>query len=84
MNQDISTNPFADDKLHEECGIFGIWGKPEPRPSSPWACTRSSIAARRRQASPATTANASTWNGAKAWSAIKFSVGGPIDKLKGR
>lgn len=21
----ISTNPFDDDKLHEECGIFGIW-----------------------------------------------------------
>ncbi len=22
----ISTNPFDDDKLREECGIFGIWG----------------------------------------------------------
>jgi amidophosphoribosyltransferase len=22
----ISTHPFADDKLHEECGIFGIYG----------------------------------------------------------
>ena len=22
----LSTNPFDDDKLHEECGIFGIWG----------------------------------------------------------
>ena len=23
---DASTNPFADDKLHEECGVFGIFG----------------------------------------------------------
>jgi amidophosphoribosyltransferase len=23
------TNPFDDDKLHEECGIFGIYGHPE-------------------------------------------------------
>ncbi len=22
----FSTNPFDDDKLHEECGVFGIWG----------------------------------------------------------
>ncbi len=22
----LSTNPFDDDKLHEECGIFGVWG----------------------------------------------------------
>ncbi|MCW5773326.1 MAG: amidophosphoribosyltransferase, partial [Rhodospirillaceae bacterium] len=25
----ISTNPFDDDKLHEECGVFGIYGHPE-------------------------------------------------------
>ena len=22
----LTTNPFDDDKLKEECGIFGIWG----------------------------------------------------------
>ena len=22
----LTTNPFDDDKLREECGIFGIWG----------------------------------------------------------
>ena len=22
----LTTNPFSDDKLHEECGVFGIWG----------------------------------------------------------
>ena len=22
----LTTNPFYDDKLKEECGIFGIWG----------------------------------------------------------
>ena len=25
----ISTNPFDDDKLHEECGIFGVFGHPD-------------------------------------------------------
>ena len=25
----ITTNPFDDDKLHEECGVFGILGHPE-------------------------------------------------------
>ncbi|HWH22270.1 MAG TPA: amidophosphoribosyltransferase, partial [Allosphingosinicella sp.] len=22
----LTTNPFEDDKLREECGVFGIWG----------------------------------------------------------
>jgi amidophosphoribosyltransferase len=22
----LTTNPFDDDKLHEECGVFGVWG----------------------------------------------------------
>ena len=26
---DTTTNPFADDKLHEECAVFGIYGHPE-------------------------------------------------------
>ena len=25
----ITTNPFDDDKLHEECGIFGVFGHPD-------------------------------------------------------
>jgi amidophosphoribosyltransferase len=25
----VSTNPFDDDKLHEECGVFGIYGHPD-------------------------------------------------------
>ncbi len=25
----MTTNPFDDDKLHEECGVFGIYGHPE-------------------------------------------------------
>ena len=29
MNDMIGTNPFDDDKLHEECGVFGIYGHPE-------------------------------------------------------
>jgi amidophosphoribosyltransferase len=32
MNQpktQFTTNPFDDDKLHEECGIFGIYGTPD-------------------------------------------------------
>jgi amidophosphoribosyltransferase len=29
MPQSLSTNPFEDDKLHEECGVFGVFGHPE-------------------------------------------------------
>jgi amidophosphoribosyltransferase len=29
MTNDLTSHPLADDKLHEECGIFGIWGKPQ-------------------------------------------------------
>jgi amidophosphoribosyltransferase len=25
----LTTNPFDDDKLHEECGVFGVFGHPE-------------------------------------------------------
>jgi amidophosphoribosyltransferase len=25
----ITTHPFDDDRLHEECGVFGIWGSPD-------------------------------------------------------
>ena len=25
----LTTNPFEDDKLHEECGIFGVYGHPD-------------------------------------------------------
>ena len=53
----LTTNPFDDDKLREECGIFGIWGADERRrASSRSASTRSSIAARKPPASPASTA----------------------------
>ncbi len=27
--RDLSSHPFDDDKLHEECGVFGIFGHPE-------------------------------------------------------
>src|SRR3981189_3121781 len=26
MDELLTTTPFDDDKLHEECGVFGIWG----------------------------------------------------------
>ena len=26
---EMSTNPFDDDKLHEECGVFGLYGHPD-------------------------------------------------------
>ena len=25
----IGTNPFNDDKLHDECGVFGLYGHPD-------------------------------------------------------
>jgi len=30
--QDCTNHPFEDDKLHEECGVFGIFGHPEAAP----------------------------------------------------
>ena len=27
----LTTNPFDDDKLHEECGVFGIYGHRKAR-----------------------------------------------------
>ena len=31
MTDDIgTTNPFDDDKLHEECGVFGIYARTAP------------------------------------------------------
>jgi amidophosphoribosyltransferase len=26
---DVTTDPFGDDRLHEECGVFGIYGHPD-------------------------------------------------------
>lgn len=26
---DLPANPLDDDKLHEECGVFGVWGMAE-------------------------------------------------------
>ena len=25
----LGTNPFDDDRFHEECGVFGVWGHGE-------------------------------------------------------
>ena len=27
--EELRSTPFDDDKLHEECGVFGIYGHPE-------------------------------------------------------
>ena len=39
---DFSANPFEDDKLREECGVFGIWGK-ESASAMAHACLTKSL-----------------------------------------
>ena len=57
----LTTHPFDDDKLREECGVFGVSGAHRAPPRwSRSACTRSSTAARKRPGSPASTASSST------------------------
>ena len=53
--------PFDGDTLHEECGVFGIFGHADAGRACPcWDCTRFSIAARKRPASsPMTMASSS-------------------------
>lgn len=83
MNNEISTNPFADDKLHEECGIFGIWGKPEAG-----AFVALGLHALQHRGQEA--AGIVSYDGERFYMERReglvgdqFSVGGPLDRIKG-
>jgi amidophosphoribosyltransferase len=83
MSQDISTNPFADDKLHEECGIFGIWGKPEA--SAFVALGLHALQHRGQEAAGIASYDGERFHMERREGLVgdQFSAGGPIDKLKG-
>jgi amidophosphoribosyltransferase len=83
MNPDISTNPFADDKLHEECGIFGIWGKPEA--SAFVALGLHALQHRGQEAAGIASYDGERFHMERREGLVgdQFSAGGPIDKLKG-
>ena len=54
-SQSTDTDRWGDDRLREECGVFGIFGHDDAAAVPRWVCTPSSIAARKAVASsPAT------------------------------
>jgi amidophosphoribosyltransferase len=83
MSQDLSTNPFADDKLHEECGIFGIWGKPEA--SAFVALGLHALQHRGQEAAGIASYDGERFHMERREGLVgdQFSAGGPIDKLRG-
>ena len=83
MTSDISTNPFADDKLHEECGIFGIWGKPEA--AAFVALGLHALQHRGQEASGIVSYDGDRFYMERREGLVgdQFSVGGPLDKIKG-
>ncbi len=83
MSTEISTNPFADDKLHEECGIFGIWGRPEA--SAFVALGLHALQHRGQEAAGIATFDGEHFHMERREGLVgdQFSVGGPIAKLKG-
>ncbi len=83
MSIDISTNPFADDKLHEECGIFGLWGKPEA--AAFVALGLHALQHRGQEASGIVSYDGERFYMERREGLVgdQFAVGGPLDKIKG-
>ena len=83
MTDDISTNPFADDKLHEECGIFGMWGKPDA--AAFIALGLHALQHRGQEASGIVSYDGDRFYMERREGLVgdQFAVGGPLDKLKG-
>ena len=83
MSSDISTNPFADDRLREECGIFGIWGKPEA--AAFVVLGLHALQHRGQEASGIVSFDGERFYMERREGLVgdQFSVGGPIDRIKG-
>jgi amidophosphoribosyltransferase len=83
MSNDITTNPFADDKLHEECGIFGVWGKPEA--AAFVALGLHALQHRGQEAAGIVSFDGERFHMERREGLVgdQFSVGGPVDRLKG-
>ena len=83
MEADISTNPFDDDKLKEECGIFGIWGKPEA--AAFVVLGLHALQHRGQEAAGIVSSDGDNFYRERREGLVgdQFSVGGPVEKLKG-
>jgi amidophosphoribosyltransferase len=84
MDNDISTNPFADDKLHEECGVFGIWGKPDA--AAFVALGLHALQHRGQEAAGIVSYDGDRFYREKHEGLVgdQFAAGGPVEKLKGQ
>ncbi len=84
MEEDISTNPFADDKLKEECGIFGIWGKPEA--AAFVVLGLHALQHRGQEAAGIVSSDGQNFFRERREGLVgdQFSVGGPVEKLAGQ
>ncbi len=83
MEKDLSTNPFDDDKLKEECGIFGIWGKPEA--AAFVVLGLHALQHRGQEAAGIVSSDGDNFYRERREGLVgdQFSVGGPVEKLKG-
>ena len=80
----LTTNPFDDDKLREECGIFGIWGADEA--SSFVALGLHALQHRGQEAAGITSFDGSAFHSHRAMGHVagKFARDEIIRKLSGR
>src|SRR5258706_15602628 len=83
MTDDLTSNPLADDKLHEECGIFGIWGKPQA--SAFAALGLHALQHRGQEAAGIVSYDGEQFHMERREGLVGdiFSVGGPVEKLVG-
>jgi amidophosphoribosyltransferase len=83
MENGLSTNPFDDDKLHEECGVFGIWGKPEA--AAFVVLGLHALQHRGQEAAGIVSTDGEQFYRERREGLVgdQFAVGGPVEKLKG-
>ena len=83
MINDLSSHPLADDKLREECGIFGIWGKPQSAAFA--ALGLHALQHRGQEAAGIVSYDGEQFHMERREGLVGdiFSVGGPVDQLKG-
>ncbi len=84
MDRELSTNPFDDDKLHEECGVFGIWGKPDA--AAFVVLGLHALQHRGQEAAGIVSCDGDRFYREKHEGLVgdQFAVGGPVQKLKGQ
>src|SRR3954466_10104610 len=78
----LTTNPFDDDKLREECGIFGIWGADNA--ASFVALGLHALQHRGQEAAGITSFNGKTFNSHRAMGHVAGNFDEAIGRLAGR